>query len=85
MTGEQRLRLDSKALGLALGTLWAALVVLLAFTSRSGWGEEWRALLADVYLGYDETNTGAAIGAVWAFLDAFAIGTLLGWLYNRFL
>lgn len=75
---------DARALGLALGTLWGLAVALLAVVSRTGWGAEWRDLLAEVYLGYDETTKGATVGAVWGFVDGFVGGVVLGGLYNRF-
>lgn len=77
-------KLDSRALGLAAGTVWAAAVAVLALVSRTGWGAEWRELLAEVYLGYDESLTGVLVGAAWAFLDAFIGGIALGKAYNRF-
>lgn len=77
-------RVDRKALGKAMGSLWAGAVVVLGLTARRGWGEEWRDLLADVYLGYDSTNQGLVVGAVWAFADGFVGANLLAWLYNLF-
>lgn len=77
-------RVDGKALGKAMGLLWAGAVVVLGLTSRRGWGEEWQDLLSDVYLGYDSTNRGLLLGAVWAFADGFAGAYFLAWLYNRF-
>jgi len=77
-------RVDGKALGKATGLLWAGAVVVLGLTARRGWGEEWRDLLSDVYLGYDSTNRGLVLGAVWAFVDGFVGASLLAWLYNLF-
>lgn len=77
-------RVDGTALGNAMGLLWAGAVVVLGLTARRGWGDEWRDLLADVYLGYDSTNQGLVVGAVWAFADGFAGAYLLAWFYNRF-
>ncbi|MFB6129731.1 MAG: bacteriophage holin [Salinigranum sp.] len=75
---------DGTALGRAMGLLWAGAVVALGLMGRRGWGDEWRDLLSDVYLGHDSTPAGLATGAVWAFADAFIGATLLAWLYNRF-
>ncbi|MFB6178528.1 MAG: bacteriophage holin [Halorientalis sp.] len=75
---------NARALALAVGVLWAGAVTVLGITSRIGWGDRWRSLLADVYVGYDETITGTLIGAVWAFVDGFTGGYLLAWLYNKF-
>ncbi|QSG13502.1 putative membrane protein (plasmid) [Halapricum desulfuricans] len=76
--------MDGKALGKAMGLLWAGAVVVLGLTAREGWGEEWHDLLSDVYLGYDSTNQGLVIGAIWAFADGFVGAYLLAWLYNLF-
>lgn len=84
MGKSQRGTVDGMALGKAAGMVWAAGVVGLGVMARAGWGEEWRDLLADAYLGYDSTRDGLAIGAVWGFLDAFIGAYLLAWLYNRF-
>lgn len=77
-------RVDGKALGKAMGSLWAGVVIVLGLTARRGWGDEWRDLLSDVYLGYDSTNQGLMAGAVWAFADGFVGAYLLAWLYNLF-
>jgi hypothetical protein len=75
---------DSVALGKAMGFLWAGAVVVLGLAARLGWGDEWRDLLADVYLGYDSTGKGLTVGAAWAFADGFVGAYLLGRLYDRF-
>lgn len=72
------------ALGLAAGFLWGCGMAVLGLVSRTGWGERARIGIADVYLGYDETNTGIVIGWIWGFVDALVAGVLLGWLYNVF-
>jgi|AntRauMinimDraft_3_1070383.scaffolds.fasta_scaffold00200_22 hypothetical protein len=61
-------RVDGEVLGKATGSLWAEAVVMLGLTARQGWGE-WHDLLSDVYLGYDSSNQGLVVGAVWAFAD----------------
>jgi len=77
-------RVDGKALGKAMGSLWAGAVVVLGLTARQGWGDEWRDLLSDVYLGYDSTMRGLVVGGVWAFADGFVGAYLLASLYNLF-
>ena len=84
MSDSSETRVDGKALGRAVGLLWAGAVVVLGITARLGWGDEWRDLLSDVYLGYDSTPSGITIGAVWAFVDGFVGAYLLAWLYNLF-
>jgi hypothetical protein len=84
MTSDNGEGVNPRALGLAAGTLWGTVVLLLALLSRTGWGEQWRVLLGDAYIGYDETITGSLIGAGWGFVDGAIAGVALGWLYNRF-
>lgn len=75
-------KLDPTALGLALGIIWAGGVAALGLIARIGWGESLHDLIADLYIGYDETTTGILIGAIWGFADALVGGVLVGWLYN---
>jgi len=77
-------RLDAWAFGMACGLLWAGGVVVLGLIARVGWGKRWERLLADLYRGYNETVPGLAVGAAWAFFDAFSGGYVVGRLYNRF-
>lgn len=79
----ERTGLDSRAFGLACGVLWSSAVVLLGLTARVGWGRRWERLLADVYLGYNETTPGLLAGGAWAFVDGSTGGFALAWLYNR--
>ena len=74
-------RLDPTALGLAVGLTWAIAIAALGVASRFGWGDGWRKLLADVYVGYEDHT---AAGIAWGLVDGFVGGYLLGWLYNRF-
>ena len=72
---------DATALGLALGLTWAIAIAAIGVASRFGWGDGWRELLADVYVGYEEHT---AVGIAWGLVDGFVGGYLIGWLYNRF-
>ena len=79
-------KLNPMAMGLAFGILWAAGVLIIALLAMSnGYGSEMIEALGTVYLGLEATLTGALIGAVWGFVDAFIGGYLLAWLYNKFL
>lgn len=85
------MKLDSVKLGLAMGILSAACLLL---TSLTPWfsealggpvlGNQWIALMKDGYPWYNEATIGGVlIGMVWAFIDGFIFAFLLGWLYNR--
>lgn len=76
--------LDKKALGLTLGVLWGGGLLVATLWVMIGGGGGHLVMLKRFYLGYDLTPLGAAIGAIWAFVDGFIGGWLLAWLYNRF-
>ena len=75
--------LDARAFGLACAVLWSVAVVSIGLAARIGWGRRWEGLLADLYRGYDESATGLALGAAWAFFDALSGGYAFAWLYDR--
>lgn len=76
-------KLDTKALGLALGILWALSVLAFGIINMfSTWGSVWVNALANVYIGFAPTVPGIFIGAVWGFFDALIGGIVLAWLYN---
>lgn len=78
--------LNAKAMGLALGILWAAGVLVATLVAMSnGYGAEFIESLGKVYLGLDLTLGGAIVGAIWGFVDAFIGGYVLAWLYNKFI
>lgn len=74
--------LDPLALGVTGGLTTAVWVVSIGVLARFGWGDRWRDLFADLYLGYDSSATGLAVGAAWAFVDGFTVGAGFAWLYN---
>ena len=77
-------QVDSRALGLATGILWATLVVVLELTAHTDYGEQWRLLLEDIYPGYSREPGDLVWGTVIGFADAFTFGYVLGQLYNLF-
>ena len=77
-------KLNAKALGLAMGILWGASVLLMGLMSLfCSWSLAFVEFMAPMYVGYDATILGALIGTLWAFVDAFVGGWLLAWLYNK--
>ncbi|HSS65474.1 MAG TPA: bacteriophage holin [Gammaproteobacteria bacterium] len=80
------MRLNAKALGLALGILWGLSVFL-----ATGWiilmGSSADALaeLGVFYIGYEISWTGAVVGLGYGFVDGLIGGVLLAWIYNAFL
>ncbi|GAB3041481.1 bacteriophage holin [Natronobiforma cellulositropha] len=76
--------IDSIALGFALASAWGLAVAVLGFASRHGWGTRWRALLSDVYVGFEPGRGRTSAGVAWAAADGFLGGVAVGWLYNVF-
>ena len=76
------MKLNKTALGLTLGVICGAAVLLAtAFSAWRGGGEH-LILLSGFYLGYSVTYTGALIGLIYGFIDGFIGGWLIAWLLN---
>ena len=76
--------LNAKALGLAIGSLWAASLVVFGLIAnlRTNWmhGID---MIGLFYPGYGP-GVGLLFGAIWGFLDGLVGGYLVAWLYNKF-
>jgi len=81
------MKIEPKAMALAMGVLWAA-VVLFAGVVNLAWDGYASAFLegvASIYPGYEVGGAGSVIvGTLWAVVDGGIGGFLLAWLYNRF-
>jgi hypothetical protein len=72
--------------GLALAVTSAVFTFFLGLMATFfGWGIELAAALSSLFIGFSPTFVGTIAGAVWAFVDGFAAGVMIAWLYNRFL
>ncbi len=72
--------------GLAVAVTSAVFTFLLGLMATLfGWGIELAGALSSLYIGFSPTFVGTIAGAVWAFVDGFAAGVMIAWLYNRFL
>ena len=81
-------KLDVRAFGLMLGCIWSAGVLALGIASMLsnwGWGSRTVKLFSTVYIGYRATLLGSFIGAAWGFIDGAISGTVIAWIYNRFI
>lgn len=77
-------KLNVKALGLTLGIVWGAGMLLLGLMSMfSNWGLDFLTLLGSVYIGFKPTLGGTLIGTIWGFCDGAIFGVLIAWVYNR--
>jgi hypothetical protein len=78
------MRLRVRALGLAVGIVWAlgVLVVTLCLI----WFGQFPGvpLTKKLYPGYYITYLGALVGVIWSFVNGFVAGALTAWLYNLF-
>lgn len=75
-------RCQPLALGIAIGVLWAIYVFFAGIAAMFGWGNALVEALASLYIGYGASVVGAAIGALWAFVDGFIAGVVIAWVYN---
>ena len=79
-------KLDVRAFGFTLGCIWSFGVLALGVVSMlSNWGSRTVKLFSTVYIGYRATLSGSFIGAAWGFVDGAISGTVIAWVYNRFL
>lgn len=82
-------KLDVRALGLALGSLWS--IVLFTATIWVWIGVDYYdtkgggtlILLNRFYIGYDVTLRGALISIPYAFISGSVAGCIFGWVYNK--
>jgi hypothetical protein len=81
------MRINVKALAIALGIIWGAAVFLVASVNLfwPNYGAQLLELLASIYPGYKGTSTFASVITVtlYSIVDAALLGVVLGWLYNR--
>ena len=82
------MRLSIKALAFAGGILWGAALLFagLANLIWPGYAQEFLAMAASVYPGYEATRSigNVIVGTVYALVDGAVCGAILAWLYNRF-
>ena len=80
------MKLNLKALSVALAILWAGVVFLVGVANLiwPAYGKAFLVMLASIYPGYHAAGTfGDAIaGSLYALLDGAIFGLILGWLYN---
>ena len=72
-------QLNAKALGLALGILWGASVLLMGIMSLfCSWAVTFVEFIAPMYVGYGATILGALIGTLWGFARWVYRGMAIG-------
>ena len=76
-------RISACALGVAFGVTSAIFVLVFSLLSlKYGWGADWVKVMSSVYVGFGLTAKGIAVGVLWAFVDGYIFGLLIGWIYN---
>ena len=79
------MKLNQKALGLAGGLIWGGGIFFITLISiKTSYAQMLLMLLIDIYPGYSISISGAFMGLIWGFVDAFLGGYILAWLYNWF-
>ncbi len=79
------LKLNAKALGLSLGIVWGAAMLILGLVNmHSMFGSGIMHGMSTLYIGYKPTIPGSIIGGIWGLFDAGIGGVIIAWLYNMF-
>jgi hypothetical protein len=79
------MKLQPKALALALGIVWGVILFLVTnINLLQGSQGEHLSRLSMIYVGYTFSFVGSIVGLVWGFVSMFIVGWFLAWLYNRF-
>ena len=77
-------KLDAKRLGMSLGVLWGAAVLVMGLAAAyADYGASFVNFMGSLYPGYDATVSGSVIGGIIGFVDGGICGYLIAWLYNR--
>lgn len=80
------MRLKPVALGMGLGIVWGLALFMTTWLSYlTGYGKLFLDVFAgSIYPGYTISPLGSVLGLIYGFLDLFIMGSLVGWIYNRF-
>jgi len=77
-------KFNVKALAIAGGVAWGALILFVGLTSTFfSWGNGFVDVMASIYIGFAPTLLGSIIGTLWALVDGALIGALIAWVYNK--
>ncbi|MEE9609888.1 MAG: bacteriophage holin [Desulfatiglandales bacterium] len=82
------MKLNIKALALAIGILWAAAIFIVGVANLiwPGYGVKFLEVMASIYPGFKATRSFGDViaGTLYALVDGGICGLLFGWLYNLF-
>jgi hypothetical protein len=73
------------ALGIAIGFVWGGALFITTWLSYlTGYGKFFLiAIPQSLYPGYTISPSGSLLGLIYAFIDGFISGALIGWIYNK--
>ncbi len=80
------MKLNVKAMGLTVGLLWGACMLLVGLANLiwPGYGVAVLQMSASMYPGYEVGGFGSVIvGTLYGVVDGVICGVVLAWLYNR--
>lgn len=79
------MKLNPFALGLALGSVWGALLFITTLLSYyTGYAHLFLAVLAgSIYPGYTISPSGSLVGLLYGFADGFICALLIALIYNK--
>ncbi len=77
------MNLNVKAFALSFAIWWGVGIFLLTWwiIAFGGPGTD-PTFIGRVYIGYEVTPLGSAIGLAWGFVDGLIAGAIFAWLYN---
>ena len=76
--------LNAKKLGVAAGLVWAfSMFICTVLSIYTGYSDSFLKVMASIYPGYVISWSGAFLGLVYGFIDAFVGFFCLAWLYNK--
>lgn len=83
------MKLDVKAMAIAIGLLWGIVAMFLTGLANmiwSGYAQGFLDVMASVYPGYHATASfgQVIIGTLYGLVDGAVGGAIFAWLYNRF-
>ncbi|ODN42041.1 bacteriophage holin [Piscirickettsia litoralis] len=80
---EQKQKLSVLGLGLAIGIVWGAALVIIAWLAAAyGYAGPVVKLISSVYIGYGPTFFKGIIGGLWGLVDGFIGGAIVAMIYN---
>ena len=81
------MKLNVKAVAIALGLVWGVLVIFsISIVSLvwPGYGEDFLWLVASIYPGVEVgTVSGLILGTLYGLADGAVVGVVYAWIYNR--